>query len=75
MNAQIRPEHTADPADLERAQRLLPNGQCPHCRKAMLREFVLIARVVVLGTHDSAAKCSQCKAWVRVPVVRGTAPL
>lgn len=70
MNAALKPEHAADPADLARAAWLLPNGQCPHCRKAMLREFVLLTRVVVLGANHSTAKCSQCKAWVKVQVVK-----
>jgi hypothetical protein len=73
MNAPLKPEHTADPADLARALPILGNGQCPHCRKAMLREFVLLTRVIVLGAAHSTAKCSQCKAWVRVPVVRSVA--
>lgn len=73
MNAQLKPEHTADPADLARASWIHPNGQCPHCRKAMLREFVLLTRVIVIGAVHSTAKCSQCKAWVKVPVRRGSA--
>lgn len=70
MNAQMKPEHTANPADLARASWILPGGQCPQCRKAMLRESVLLTRVVVLGREHSTAKCSQCKAWVKVPVQR-----
>jgi hypothetical protein len=70
MNAAMKPDHAADPADLERAPWLLPSGQCPKCHKAMLREFVLLTRVVVLGSQHSTAKCSQCKAWIKVPVAR-----
>lgn len=64
----------ANPADLARALWLRTDGSCPHCRKAMLREFVLLTRVVVIGAEHSTAKCSQCKAWVKVPVRRGPAP-
>ncbi len=60
----------ANPVDLARAPWILPGGHCPQCRKAMLREFVLLTRVVVLGAKHSTAKCSQCKAWVKVPVAR-----
>jgi hypothetical protein len=61
---------TDAPQDLSGAQWLTASGHCPGCGKAMLREFALITRVVVLGRQHSTAKCSQCKAWVKVPVVR-----
>ncbi len=74
MNAQLKADNAVNPADLARALWLRPDGQCPHCRKAMLRDFVLLTRVIVIGTAHSTSKCSQCKAWVKVPLVRGSAP-
>lgn len=58
-----------DAAELARAPGVRPGGECPRCGKPMLRNGVLLARVVVLGCAHSTAKCGQCKAWVRVPVM------
>lgn len=71
MNATVKPENQANPDDLARAAWLRDDGGCPCCRKAMLRDgFALLTRVVVIGNDHSTAKCSQCKAWVKVPLVR-----
>lgn len=73
MSTPQRTDHV-NLAELDRALWVRPDGGCPHCRKTMLRDFVLLSRVVAIGTRHSTAKCSQCKAWVKVPVQRGTAP-
>jgi RNase P subunit RPR2 len=57
------------PADMAKAQWVQPDGRCPRCDKPLLKDNILLTRVVALGREHSTAKCTQCKALVRIPVV------
>mgnify|MGYP001157896536 CR=1 FL=1 len=69
MNAPVKPDHVMTAADLARAQWVQPDGRCPRCDKPLLKDNILLTRVVSLGHQHSTAKCTQCKTLVRIPVV------
>ncbi len=69
MNQPVKADHVMSKADLANAQWVQPDGRCPRCDKPILKANILLTRVVSLGHTHSTAKCTQCKALVRIPVV------
>ena len=46
-----------------------PRVACPQCRTVVFDGEVVLSRVVRVGAAGCAAKCKQCRGWVRVPLV------